>query len=304
MKYMKTKYILLVILGITFINNNLFSQMVKGQGIDTVYSFKPGTGQNGGQDPQDYPKNIFGFPDSTAREDFQASDPSQILSIGMGGEIIVGFKNLEIVDGPGPDFTVFENAFLNPVTKRIFAEPAKIAVSDDGIHFVEFPFDSLTLKGCAGVTPTYGNMNPLNPKESGGDKFDLSDIGLSKISYIKITDICQMILDNPKHPYYDPIITGFDLDAVFGLHLQIRYYESSVSSDNFANNGYFENKSEIRLSPLRNAKITVYNNLGSVVFSENSSDEIRINKTGFPKGLYILVVESGTDVITKKLLIY
>ena len=136
------KIIILVSVLLTFSVNQLLSQLVPGRGIDTVYSFKPGKGQNSGQGSEYYPQNIFGFPDTSASETFQASDPAQVLSIGLGGEIIVGFKGLEIVNGPGPDFTIFENAFLNPVTNKIFAEPAKIAVSDDGIKYYEFHFGS------------------------------------------------------------------------------------------------------------------------------------------------------------------
>ena len=177
----------------------VFTQNTTGF-IDTVYSYKWGTGQNAGQDTAYFPKNIFGPPDSSANDQVPSNAPYQVCSLGLGGEIVVGFKNLVVFDGPGPDFTIFENAFLNPVTNKIFAEPGKISVSEDGIHFIDFPFDSLTLKGCAGVTPTHGNIDPFNPEESGGNQFDLADLHLKQIKYIKITDICQMILDNPQHP--------------------------------------------------------------------------------------------------------
>lgn len=188
-------------------------------GIDTVYNFKPGKGQSLGQSFEFFPANIFGMPDTNASELTPASDPKQICSIGLGGTIIVGFKNYLIVDGDGPDFTIFENAFINPVTKKVFAEPAIVSVSEDGIYYYDFPYDPITLKGCAGITPTNGKENPFNPLKSGGDKFDLATIGLSRVKYIRIKDICQEILDNPNHPFFDPIISGFDLDAVVGLNL-------------------------------------------------------------------------------------
>ena len=190
------------------------------QGIDTVYYFQPGTGQANGQGPEYYPDNIFGLPDTNAAESVGSANPEEILSLGLNGKIIVGFKNYEIIDGPGPDFTIFENAFINPINNKVFCEPAKIAVSSDGINFIEFPFDSLTLDGCAGTKPVYGKADPFDSEQSGGNSFDLSDLGISKVTHIKITDITEMIINNPEHDYYDVTLSGFDLDAVVGLNLE------------------------------------------------------------------------------------
>ena len=187
-------------------------------GIDTVYYFIPGEGQNSGQEAEYFPQNIFGKPDKNASYELPSNNKYQILSIGLDGEITVGFKNYLIIDKPGPDFTVFENAFINPVNDKIFAEPAIVSVSSDGINFISFPFDSLTLVGCAGITPTYGN--PADYKNCGGDKFDLADIGMNNITHIRIKDISRMILNNPEHPFYDAVISGFDFDAVVGINFE------------------------------------------------------------------------------------
>jgi hypothetical protein len=186
--------------------------------IDTVYLFNPGTGQNAGQSSEYFPKNIFGEPSTNATMDYPENAQSRVLSLGLDGSIVIGFKNYKIVDGDGDDFIIFENAFRNPVNSKIFVEPAKVAVSNDGINFIEFPFDSLSLIGCAGITPTY--WNPQKILDAGGDKFDLSKLGLSSITHIKITDISNMILQNPNHPFYDQIISGFDLDAVIGINYE------------------------------------------------------------------------------------
>lgn len=186
--------------------------------IDTVYSFFPGEGQNNGQDSEYYPMNIFGLPYPGATENTPVKSPEHVLSIGLGGEITVGFKNYIIIDKAGTDFIIFENSFLNPVNEKYFAEPAIVSVSCDGVNFIQFDFDSLTLEGCAGVMPTFGN--PAKPETCGGDKFDLSNIGIDSISHIKIKDISRFILDNPEHPFYDAIISGFDLDAVVGINFE------------------------------------------------------------------------------------
>lgn len=195
------------------------AQYTRGS-IDTVFSFVPGTGQKNGQEAPYFPANIFGVPDTTAREDVPAVSPYQICSLGLDGVLIVGFKNAVLRDGAGADFTVFENAFRYGAGKKLYAEPAKVAVSRDGQTFVEFPFDSLSLRGCAGVQPTIGTADPFSPQVSGGDSFDLATIGMDSVRYIKITDISAMVKNNPAHPYWDPTITGFDLDAIVALHLE------------------------------------------------------------------------------------
>ena len=35
-----------------------------------------------------------------------------MLALGSGGEIVIEFADNAVIDGPGPDFLVFENAFL------------------------------------------------------------------------------------------------------------------------------------------------------------------------------------------------
>ncbi|MGA2296490.1 MAG: T9SS type A sorting domain-containing protein [FCB group bacterium] len=299
------KYILFLIISCV-IYYNIFAQNIH-EGIDTVYYFKPGTGQNNGQSPEYFPKNIFGLPSKNARYTIPESSPEEICSIGLGGVIIVGFKNFEVIDEPGPDFTIFENAFLNPVTNKIFAEPAKVAVSSDGINFVEFPFDSLTLKGCAGITPTNGDKDTFNPAESGGDSFDLADLNLKNIRYIKITDICQMILDNPKHPFYDPTISGFDLDAVVGLNL--KQISSDVYNQSLPIREQFNIKMESniliveKIISVINSKIKLYNYLGEEIFSGTFENRIIINTNNIPSGIYFLFISDTQVNFYKKIYI-
>ena len=188
------------------------------QGItaDTVLWITPGTGQNAGQAPAFFPHNIFGIPDPRARDTIPSTDPREICSIGLGGEIVIGFKNRAIVDGPGVDFVVFENAF-HYGNGRLYAEPARVDVSADGMSWIAFAFDSASLAGCAGVTPTTGN-DPFDPSVSGGDGFDLASIGVDTVRWIRLTDVTRIILDDRNHRYYDPTLTGADIDAVVGIH--------------------------------------------------------------------------------------
>lgn len=207
----------ILILLILLTTNFLFAEF--NRFIDTVYYFQPGTGQNNGQSSEYFPLNIFGPPSKNASSSIPEASPNEVLSIGLSGEIIVGFKNAFIKDGPGIDFIIFENAFVNPINKQVFAEPAVVSVSEDGINFIDFPFNTLTLEGCAGTNPTIGKENPFDYPNCGGNGFDIATVGLTKIKYIKIKDITEIVLQNQNHPFYNPTLSGFDLDAVAGLYV-------------------------------------------------------------------------------------
>lgn len=195
----------------------LFAQYIQS-GCDTVFAFSPGSGQNIGQDSAYFPQNVLGLPDPNATPTSPSSSPYEILSLGEKGAIVLGWKNYVLVDGPGPDFIVFENAFYYG-NNQVFAEPGIVSVSKDGIQFYTFPFDTLTLVGCAGMTPTNGAANPFDPTQAGGDAFDLSTIGIDSIRYIRIEDFCWYIKQDPNHPYYSPLLSGFDLDAITARYL-------------------------------------------------------------------------------------
>lgn len=169
-----------------------------------------------------------------------------VFSLGLGGQMVLRFTNNVIVDGPGVDFTVFENAFLaeNPATltiERPYADPGIVGVSQDGVVWHEFPCQLVTsiparvfYPGCAGVYPVLSHADqpskphasipsevpigdliglssepPPNPGGAGGDSFDLADVGLGWARYVRIRD--------PNHLTGDPFgptNAGFDVDAV------------------------------------------------------------------------------------------
>jgi hypothetical protein len=138
----------------------------------------------------------------------------------VGGEIILEFTDYLIFDGDGVDLTVFENAFqVGTDPENTFAEPAYVGVSNDGVNFVEFDCDPLNrpYTGCAGVRPTLANpdlndIDPTNPSVSGGDSFDLAQVGLQTARFVRIRD--AGVGDGP----IGPNTGGFDLDAVAIVH--------------------------------------------------------------------------------------
>jgi len=130
-----------------------------------------------------------------------------VSSLGQGGTITVAFDNA-IVDGPGVDFIVFENAFdVGHDPGNPYAEVATVEVSEDDVTWVAFPCSATEYPygGCAGWHPVFGNVdegvNPLDPAVAGGDQFDLADIDVPMARFVRITDRADM----PG---------SFDLDAV------------------------------------------------------------------------------------------
>ncbi|MCE9624961.1 MAG: hypothetical protein K8R69_05840 [Deltaproteobacteria bacterium] len=175
-------------------------------------SFDPGAHAGFGSDR--FPDVVLGAPKGGGLQ----TGGFDVLSLGQGGTIVLK-SAAAILDGPGKDFIVFENAFYaggNPLAP--FAEPGEVAVSQDGTHFVAFPCASGNrdemYPGCAGVHPVLANadtnsIDPLDPAAAGGDAFDLHDLGLAWARYIRIRDLSEGGGGNSA---------GFDLDAVSIIH--------------------------------------------------------------------------------------
>lgn len=162
-----------------------------------VVDHRFGSGQDHNQ-VGGFPEALYGPP--------RAGDQSSVVSLGNGGYVVVEFAGNAIVDGPGVDFTVFENPFGS------FRELATVAVSEDGVTWHEFPCTAgrgaTDFGHCAGVTQVRsrpGNgVDPLDPNVSGGDTYDLRDVGVARARYVRITD----------RPDLDGADGVFDLDAV------------------------------------------------------------------------------------------
>jgi hypothetical protein len=157
------------------------------------------------------------------------------LSLGLGGTIVVEFADNLVVDGPGPDLLVFENAFLvsGLTTLPPYAEPATVAVSADGVDWRTFPCALAAppyYPGCAGVYPVFARPgDPLVPTATpiealvglpidqlvpppgaGGDAFDLAAVGLHAVRFVRI-EASQ--IDRRLGG-----LSGFDLDAMGAVY--------------------------------------------------------------------------------------
>jgi hypothetical protein len=210
---------------------------------DAVADFNPTGNASYGQDQM--PAVVLGLP---VPPKFPTQQSLDVVSLGHGGEIILEFQNSRIVDGPGPDFIVFENPFFigqaptQPTDSYlVFAEPLIVSVSEDGVNWHSFPYDPAALAqvggvagtpssllpdliGLAGITPTVcaQRVVPDDPlvwdasgvagvSGLGGDAFDLADVGVAEARYVKLQDSGRKV-------GFDGSMEGADVDAVVAIN--------------------------------------------------------------------------------------
>lgn len=254
-----------------------------------------------------FPQNVLGFPDSLAEGCNPSSIPNEIQSLGDGGEIILHFADIAIVDEDGSDFTIFENAFfIGCDSNLIYREFGIVSVSKDGINYFEFPFDTLTLHNICGVTPTLGGIF-TNPNLSGGDKFDLSEIGIDSIHFVKITDAGNRISND---------FGNFDLDAVVALNF---VPTTNKVKENFENKNQllsvfpnpFNPKTKIvfSLAETQTVILQIYDINGKKISTlinknlENGNHEIEFDGSNFQSGIYFLKLSGKNFSLTKKIIL-
>jgi hypothetical protein len=166
------------------------------------------------------------------------ADGVQVVSLGDGGSAIIGFEK-PIKNGPGFDFAVFENGFIDE-----FLELAFVEVSSDGNNFFRFKATSNTQidlqMGPFDYNANPSLMNNLAGKYRAmyGTPFDLEEmtgiagLNVDSITHVKVIDVVGCI--DPLYASYDQhnhIINehfptpypqgGFDLDAVGVIYQQV-----------------------------------------------------------------------------------
>lgn len=177
-----------------------------------LVDFDPGEGSGFGSDK--LPQIVLGPPKGRGVN----AGSTDVLSLGAGGTIVLSFAGA-IVDGPGADFIVFENAFFatgDPTAP--FAELGAVAVSTDAKSWHELSCEVAgdgagRYPGCAGWNPVHiydaFAAQPLVHETSGGDAFDLADFGVEDARYVRVRDLSG----GGEAP-----TRGFDLDAVGVIH--------------------------------------------------------------------------------------
>ena len=227
-----------------------------------------------------------------------------VVSLGDAGSAILTFENA-IVDGPGFDFAVFENG------STAYLELGFVEVSSDGNNYFRFPNHSQTQTNTqlgSFASPEAIYLNNLAGKYSSeyGTPFDISELpdhdflDKSNIQFVKIIDVVGSI--NPDFASYDsygnmvndsfptPFNSGgFDLQAVGVLNSTLGF------TSQFEDNSIFlypnPTKDILYVSHAENAKISIFNMKGKVVYVFDEYQNQGISIVHLPKGIYLVNVE-------------
>ena len=239
-----------------------------------------------------------------------------VVSLGDSGVATLGFPGA-IYNGPGPDFAIFENGFINPANdSQAFLELAFVEVSSDGINYQRFPVNSLTpittqIPG-SGVYMYANLINGLAGKYGSGygTPFDLDDlppvsfINKSAITHIRIVDVIGDVTrhtsrDSVGRIINDPYPTqfptgGFDLDAVGVIH-----YTSGTGISNTARNA------GLRLYPMpvtdqlfvdavNNTTVTLTDISGRSLATKTLHEgQNKIDMEAYAPGIYLLITHDN-----------
>ncbi len=178
----------------------------------------------------------------------------EVISLGDGGVATYTF-DAPLVDGPGWDFAVFENGFLDTYLELAFVE-----VSSDGKNFFRFPAVSLTddtqqIGPFGALDPTYINQLAGKYRVGFGTPFDLAELPADSlldktaIRFVRIIDVVGSIdpafgsMDSEGNMINDLFPTpfasgGFDLEALGLIHTGKSYRVSHFEDLGLAPGSY------------------------------------------------------------------
>lgn len=239
-----------------------------------------------------------------------------VVSLGDGGSAILTFSS-PIINGNGPDFAVFENAFNNT-----FLELAHVEVSSDGFNYFRFESSSLSQINSQIMNEVNAtNIRNLAGKYRAqyGTPFDLEEmvgitnLNVNSITHVKIIDAIGSInqsyasYDSQGNMINDPFPTpfetgGFDLDAIGVIHSFVGIEESLNTFKVFPNPA--KEKATIIFDNLSDKTIQLIDLNGVIVFQlKSNSNQIDLDLFRYSKGVYILKLIEGGNINIQKLLI-
>lgn len=235
------------------------------------------------------------------------------VSLGDGGTATLSFE-YAVVNGKGPDFVVFENAFPNPANpKEAFMELAFVEVSSDGINFVRFPAYSNTATTQQTAPFAYLDASLIHNLAGKyifpyGTPFDLEDlkdstaIDINYITHIRLVDVIGTIdpisgsKDIQNNLINDPYPTafasgGFDLNGVGIIHkkplsLQDNQLYAIQIFPNPTHNSF-----QIQTQDQEVISIKIFNSLGSLILHQENCTNPYISLENYASGMYLVAVK-------------
>ena len=260
--------------------------------------------------PMDVQEPSIGFTDYGSAIDGNFIADNNVVSLGDGGQAIATFSE-PIVNGPGPDFAVFENGFANHYMELAFVE-----VSSDGINYIRF--ESIS------ETPTEEQISNFNYSDCRyvhnlagkyrvyfGTPFDLEELSgtdildINHITHVRIIDVVGSIssdiasYDSQGNVINDPYPTpfesgGFDLDAIGVIHnAELHLNELNQTFEVFPN----PTKHQIYLKGFSNAQKYITDINGKLI-AEFWGESYSVSNLS--PGLYFLKQGTKTVKFTKQ----
>lgn len=264
---------------------------------------------------QDISNESLGLAESGSDADGLGIADGNVVSLGDGGEALLTFES-PIVNGPGYDFAVFENAFI-----ATFLELAFVEVSSNGVDFYRFPAVSnspttIQIGSYGAVQAT--NIHNLAGKymASYGTPFDLEELkneaglDVNSITHVKIVDVVGNIndlyatYDSKGNKVNDPWPTpfpqsGFDLDAVGVINQMVTgVYTSSKLNIQIGPNPVTDGKLTINNQENSKVELTIHNSNGELVLEKTlDSNVMNVSLINLPTGLYFysITTEKGLE---------
>jgi hypothetical protein len=235
-----------------------------------------------------------------------------VVSLGDGGEAILTFAE-PITNRSGYDFAVFENGFK--VGLSYYLELAHVEVSKDGINYVRFP--SETVSDTSYQVDNFGYLKPTDIYNLAGKHqapygtlFDLEEVGLDTIRYVKLIDVIGTIdsalgsRDSKGKIINDPFPSpfesgGFDLDAVAVVNGELLNVQDVASSKIELQSNRVSKNELVRLVGSQQSEIQVFDALGANVYSGY------VNQFSLPTaGMYFVQITQNAITYTRKVCVY
>lgn len=254
---------------------------------------------------------------------------NKVVCLGDGGNAVLTFKT-PIVNGPGYDFAVFENAFDNE-----FLELGFVEVSSDGTNFFRFPAtsntqDTVQTDGFGSTQATRINNLAGKYRMFYGTPFDLDELAgiagldIQNITHVKVVDVVGCIQSNyashdkngkkVNDPWPTEFISGgFDLDAVGVINqasptsvselfanIQLSVFPNPVTSSSFIQLNVNEPQTvTVDIIDLTGRQVAVV----ASKFQVQHSGNVSLENVSLKNGIYMLRVNTEHTSVTEKIVI-
>lgn len=225
---------------------------------------------------------------------------TDVLSLGDSGVATLSFNQF-IMDGPGYDFAVFENGFMDD-----YIEMAHVEVSSDGTHFFRFPSTSEVPTATQASNATYTDCRMINNlagkyRIGYGTPFDLSDLpndpdlNKSAVTFVRIIDAIGALSGHTttdqfgtviNDPYPTPFESGgFDLEAIGIINGTLGLNDLETLNAHLFPNPATDH---IQITCNGEVDLSLYSTDGRLLLTKKHLDSTVISVAEFASGVYYL----------------